>query len=82
MNAYRVTVAELHDLSEVTVICDSCKTRMILPVTAPIPNTCSACNKEFDEPLRTGLSAFTRFYREVSASRSHVEFCIREKLSN
>jgi uncharacterized CHY-type Zn-finger protein len=82
MNAYRVTIAELTDLSEITVICGSCRTRMILPVTAPIPDTCSACNKEFDEPLRNALGAFTRFYREAKVSKSQVEFAIKEKLSN
>ena len=37
MTAYRVTVAELKDLSEVTVTCANCKTQATLPVeTAPI----------------------------------------------
>jgi uncharacterized CHY-type Zn-finger protein len=80
MNAYKVTVAELGDLAEITVVCGSCETRMVIPVTAPIPDVCSVCNKQFDESLRTALGAFVRFYREARDSKSRVEFAIREKV--
>ena len=80
--AYRVTVAQLSDLREITVVCDNCQSRLILPTDrAPIPEQCSACNKVFEDTLRNALVAFARFYREASNSKSKIEIAIREPLS-
>ena len=80
MNAYRVTVAELGDLREITIVCANCGTRTVMPVTAPVPEQCSSCNKVLDESIREALAWFIRFYQSASQSKSKVEFAIREKV--
>jgi len=82
MNAYKVTIAELQDLAEITLTWGNigCKAKIIVSVTAPIPESCSACSKQFDQALKNALAAFVRFYREATNSGAKIEFAIREKI--
>jgi len=81
MVAYRITAAELKDLSEITITCAYCKKRITLQAeSALIPEQCSSCNKVFDEKLRNALAAYMRFYRDGNATESKIEFLIRDKV--
>jgi hypothetical protein len=83
MTAYRVTVAELADLSEVSIICSAgCETRMCLSITKGIlPDRCPSCGRVFDEHLKTAFGSPGRFFREDQASDSKIEFSIRERMA-
>jgi hypothetical protein len=82
MTAYRVTVAELADLGEVSIVCSpGCEMRMCLSVTTGIlPDRCPSCGKVFNEHLKTAFVALGRFFREGQVSESKIEFLIREKM--
>jgi Zn-finger nucleic acid-binding protein len=81
MTAYRVTVAELSDLCEVTVICGNCKCRLVLATeTLIVPDQCPSCNKVFDDDLKTALGSLNKFFVRARQSKSKVEFAIRDKV--
>jgi uncharacterized CHY-type Zn-finger protein len=81
MTAYKVTVAELKDLSEVTVVCGNCRSRLMLPTETLIaPEQCPSCNKVFDEDLRNALGSLNRFVVRAKQSKSAVEFAIKDKV--
>ena len=81
MTAYRMTIAELKDLSEVTVICRDCSMRLTLPVeTGLMPERCPSCNKVFDQHLAASFTALGRFVREGKATESRIEFAIKDNL--
>ena len=70
MTAYRITVAELKDLSEVTVVCGNCRARLTLPTETLIaPDQCSSCNKLFDDDLKTALGSLNSFFVRARQSR-------------
>jgi len=85
MNAYRVTVAELSDLREMTVICAGlrCGTRISLSLEKGIlPDRCPSCGEIFDEHLKTAFGSAGRFFREGQASGAKIEFVIKEKVAS
>jgi hypothetical protein len=82
MRAYRVTVAELADLHEMSVVCtgQDCGTRMSLSLRKGIlPDRCPSCGKLFDDHLKTAFGSAARFFREGEASDFKVEFLFRDK---
>jgi hypothetical protein len=83
MTAYRITIAELKDLSEVTLICgnEKCSTQITLDaLNAPNPDACPTCGKTFDESLKAALAALCRFHREMAQTKARIEFQIKEPI--
>jgi uncharacterized CHY-type Zn-finger protein len=82
MTPYQLTVAELSDLSDVTVICVHCGTRITLKVgDSHIPDQCPSCDKHFDDFLHNGLEALYRFYQAAKHSAYRIEFPIKQPSS-
>jgi len=78
MTPYQITVVELRDLTEVSVTCTTCKTRLTLPIeTGLLPDQCPSCNKVLDDHLKTAFTALGRFMREGKAAESRIELPIQ-----
>ena len=76
--SYRVTVAELTDLREITVVCCNCSSKITVAVgVALTPDTCPSCRREFDQSMNHALAAFVRFYAAARASKFRLEVGIR-----
>jgi len=82
MTAYKVTVVELSDLSELSIICGNCHTRTTWPVSAPIPEQCPACHLVLDESLRNAMAAFARFNREANNTNTKIEILVRANIQS
>ena len=79
MTAYRVVIAGLKDMREITETCSKCKASVTIPMdTAPIPEICGCCGNAFNESLRNALGAYARFYRDAKNSGSTLEIAIKE----
>ena len=76
--SYRVTVAELRDLREITVVCCNCSSKITIAVgLALIPDMCPSCRREFDQSMNTALVAFVRFYAAARVSKFRLEVGVR-----
>ena len=84
MTAYKVTVVERPELSEITIVCDGCGTAVVVQiVTANFPKGCPSCGKAYTEETDTALAALARFHREAEkaekrAGKQLFHFAIKE----
>jgi phage FluMu protein Com len=71
MTAYKVTIAKRVELSEVTIVCAECPTKVLAKVeNGHIPMACPSCGKEYGDAVKNALSALGRFHREAKAAEN------------
>ena len=82
MTAYKITVVELSDMSELSIVCGNCSTRTTWPVSAPVPEQCPSCHLVLDESLRNAMAAFARFRRDAGNTNTRVELLVKENIQS
>jgi hypothetical protein len=66
-------LVDFGELSQLSIPCTKCKTRVLLDCTdreARIPNECPGCGKEYDGAFRSTLQTFREVYRKLADPQS------------
>lgn len=69
MSSSTELIIDFEELSQLSIPCPKCLTRVVLDLNDPearIPEACPSCAEEYDGGFRTSLHTFRQIYRKLS----------------
>jgi uncharacterized CHY-type Zn-finger protein len=74
MTAYQLLVVESSDLTEMTLVCPQCHTRVTVGTESRPVKGCPSCRIEFDPAAQHAQCEWQRFRSAALTSRVTIEF--------